>query len=107
MSAVAAAEIEELLDELVEQSTCSMQDEETRATLVRLTRARHRMAELELRVAAHGEKNRIGDDSGATSTANWWAHATKATRAAAHRDVKLARVGRRDTRGGTSRTRGR
>ena len=51
-----------------------------------------RIAELELRVAAHGEKNRIGDDSGATSTANWWAHQTKATRAAAHRDLKLAKA---------------
>ena len=50
------------------------------------------MAELKLRVAAHGERNQIGDDAGATSTANWWAHQTKATRTAAHRDVKLAKA---------------
>ncbi len=50
------------------------------------------MAELKLRVAAHGEMNGIGDDSGATSTANWWAHATKTTRAATHRDVRLAKA---------------
>src|SRR5687768_3090236 len=89
---VAAREIEELLDDLVEQSTWSMQDEETRAALTRLTRAEARVTELKLRVAAHGEKNKIGDDSGATSTANWWAHATKATRNSAHRDVKLAKA---------------
>ncbi len=89
---VAAAEIEDLLDELVEQSTWSMQDDETRATLTRLSRAEARVAELKLRVAAHGEKNRIGDASGASSTANWWAHATKTTRAATHRDVKLAKA---------------
>ena len=29
-------------------------------------------------------------DSGATSTANWWAHATRQTRAATHRKTKLA-----------------
>jgi len=29
-------------------------------------------------------------DSGATSTANWWAHATKQTRVAAHRKTRLA-----------------
>ncbi len=69
-----------------------MQDDESRATLTRLSRAEARVAELKLRVAAHGEKNRIGDDLGATSTANWWAHATKATRAAAHRDVRLAKA---------------
>ncbi len=49
------------------------------------------MAEVELRVAAHGEKNKIGDSSGATSTANWWANATKTTRAATHRDLRLAK----------------
>jgi hypothetical protein len=89
---VAAREIEDLLDELIEQSTWSMQDEETRAALTRLTRAEARVAELKLRVAAHGEKNKIGDDTGASNTANWWAHATKATRAATHRDVKLAKA---------------
>jgi hypothetical protein len=67
---VAAHAIEDLLDELIEQSTWSMQDEETRAALTRLTRPEARVAELKLRVAAHGEKNKIGDDTGASSTAN-------------------------------------
>ncbi len=69
-----------------------MSPEQTRATLPELTRLKARVAELELRVAAHGEKNKIGDDSGATSTANWWAHTTKTTRAATHRDVRLAKA---------------
>jgi hypothetical protein len=43
-------------------------------------------------VAAHAEANRVGDESGATGTAAWWANATKQTRAAAHRDLKLARA---------------
>ncbi len=83
-----------------------MQDEETRATLTRLSRAEARVAELKLRVAAHGEKNKIGDDTGATSTANWWAHTTKTTRAATHRDVKLAKaLDDGGARAGTPRTR--
>ncbi len=89
---VAAAELHETFDELVGQSTWSMTDEETRSTLRELTRAEARLAELKLRVAAHGEKNRVGDESGATSTANWWAHETKLTRTGAHRDLKLAQA---------------
>ena len=89
---VAAVQFEELLDELVDQSTWSMGDEETRSTLARLTRIRNRLHELELRAAAHAEANRVGDEAGATSTANWWAHQTKQTRAAAHRDLKLAQA---------------
>jgi hypothetical protein len=89
---VAAAEIHELLDELTDQSTWSMNDEESRSTLRELTRAEARLAELKLRVASHGEKNRIGDESGATSTANWWAHATNQTRTTVHRDLKLAQA---------------
>ena len=38
----------------------------------------------------HGQTVEVEADSGATSTANWWAHATKQTRAAAHRKTRLA-----------------
>ena len=71
---VAAAQIEELYDALLDQSTWSMTDDETRTTLAKLTRLSARAAELELRVAAHAETNRVGDQTGATSTAAWWAH---------------------------------
>ena len=87
---VAAAQIDELYDSLIDQSTWSLTDEETRATLAALTRLTARATELELRVAAHAETNRVGDESGATSTAAWWAHRTRITRGEAHRKVKLA-----------------
>ena len=89
---VAAAEMHARFDELVEQSTWSMTDTETRSTLCELTRAEARLAELKLRVAAHAETNRVGDESGATSTAAWWAHQTQLTRAAAHCELKLAKL---------------
>jgi hypothetical protein len=31
-------------------------------------------------------------DSGATSTTNWWSHATRTTRAEAHRTARLAKA---------------
>jgi hypothetical protein len=80
----------ELLDDLVDQSVWSMTDEETRSTLVELTTLKTRVAELELRVAAHAQTNRVGDASGATSTAAWWANATRQTKAEAARKAKLA-----------------
>jgi hypothetical protein len=89
---VAAAEINALLDELVDQSTWSMKPEETRATLPELTRLKARVAELELRVTAHADRNRVGDDSGATSTAVWLANQTKQTRREAHHDLELAKA---------------
>ena len=38
----------------------------------------------------HGQTVEVEAESGATSTANWWAHATRQTRAAAHRKTRLA-----------------
>ena len=48
------------------------------------------MAELELRVARHAETVEVGLDQGATSTAGWWSHTAKVTRAEAHRLAQLA-----------------
>src|SRR5688500_17793516 len=64
---VAAAQMRADLKALEDQSTWSMTDEETRTTLCQLTRLAAQVAELELRVAAHAEANRVGDTSGATS----------------------------------------
>jgi hypothetical protein len=89
---VAAAHIHEGLDKVVEQSTWSMGDQETRDTLCEVTRAIARMQELELRVAAHAEANRVGDESGATSTAVWWANRTRMTKAEAQGKVKQAQA---------------
>ncbi|MEJ7831386.1 MAG: DUF222 domain-containing protein [Nocardioides sp.] len=86
----AVARIEGELAGLVEQPAWSMGVEETRVTLVGLTRLAAQVAELELRVVAHADRVRVGDESGATSTANWWAHTTKMTRREAHQKVRLA-----------------
>ena len=58
---------------------------ETASTLVELTRLKAQVAELELRVARHAETVEVGLDQGATSTASWWSHTAKVTRAEAHR----------------------
>ena len=42
------------------------------------------------RVAAHAGGVGVGAASGATSTAAWWAHATRQTRLEAHRKMHLA-----------------
>ena len=68
----------------------SMSAAETREALVELTRLEAQIAELQLRVAGHGQTVEVEAESGATSTANWWAHATRQTRAAAHRKTRLA-----------------
>ncbi len=87
---VAAAQIHGALDEVVEQSTWSMSEEETRSTLAELSRAEARLAELTLRLAAHAESTRVGDESGATSTAAWWSTVTHQTTVDAHRKTRLA-----------------
>ena len=56
----------------------------------RVTRLAARVAELEARLAGHGQAIEVEADSGATSTASWWAHATRQTRPAAFRKTRLA-----------------
>ena len=63
---------------------------QTRAAMVELTRLEAQIVELQLRVAGDGSDREVESASGATSTANWWAHATRQTRAAAHRKTRLA-----------------
>ena len=55
-----------------------------------LTRLKAQVTELELRVARHAETVEGGLAEGATSTANWWSHTAKLTRAEAHRMSRLA-----------------
>ncbi len=59
-------------------------------TLIMLTQARAQLDELLMRVLRHAETVESGLDTGATSTTNWWAHATRTTRAEAHRTARLA-----------------
>ena len=88
----AALQVGEVLDEVAESSVWSMDPDETAATLTVLTKLEARVGELKLRVAAHADDARVGEASGATSTANWWAHATQQTRPEAHKQVRLAQA---------------
>ena len=79
------------LDAHLDSTVWSMSHEEFIDTLASATRLVARMRELQLRVAAGAERRDIGAHVGATSTASWWAHTSQATRAAAHRSIRLAR----------------
>src|SRR3954468_17144626 len=86
----AVAVAHEVLDEVADAGTWSMDADETAATLCSLTRLAARVSELEARGAAHAVEIEVGERAGATSTANWWAHHTKLTRPEAHRRMRLA-----------------
>jgi hypothetical protein len=88
-----AAGVERLhaeLDDLRETPVWSMDAAEAEATLTAVTSLVTKIAELELRVAAHADRREAGLGFGATSTATWWAVDTRQTRGTAHRKVKLA-----------------
>jgi len=57
-----------------------MTPSEQREALLVLNRIGSRLAELDLRVLAAADRNEVGSDSGATSTAAWLAHQTRQTR---------------------------
>ncbi len=63
---------------------------EQRTVLAELSRAQSMLAELRLRVLAAADVSGVGAESGASSTAAWLAHATRATRPRAHAEVRLA-----------------
>ncbi|MEJ7832705.1 MAG: DUF222 domain-containing protein [Nocardioides sp.] len=75
---------------LADQSTWSMSDTEVRKAAVEITRLEAQVAELGSRVLADADRRRVGEESGATSTANWLAHRTRLTRREAHARVRLA-----------------
>ncbi len=78
------------LDRLADVSGWTMTPAEQRHALVELRRQRARLEELELRVLVAADRNEVGAESGATSTAAWLADATGSTRVACFRDVHLA-----------------
>ncbi|KQW49252.1 hypothetical protein ASC77_11230 [Nocardioides sp. Root1257] len=86
---MATARMRDLATGLASASVWSMDPVETATTLVELTRLEAQVAELKARVAMHADEIEVGDTAGATSTANWLAHATKQTRPAAHRAVRF------------------
>ncbi|MGH3362782.1 MAG: DUF222 domain-containing protein [Nocardioides sp.] len=78
------------LAKVAEVPVWSMSAGEAAATLTALTGVTAQVAALEARVAGHARSVEVESAAGATSTANWWAHATKQTRAATHRKLWLA-----------------
>jgi hypothetical protein len=68
----------------------TMSDSEQREALVALAALEERIGELRLRVLVSADRNQVGADTGATSTAAWLARATLATRADCAREVALA-----------------
>jgi hypothetical protein len=85
-----ATSLAQALDGLAGVSGWSMTPDDQRRALVELRRQRARLEELELRVLVAADRNEIGAESGATSTAAWLADATGSTRAECFRDVHLA-----------------
>jgi hypothetical protein len=81
--ASATARMRAVADGVAGASVWSMDATETAATLVELTRLKAQVGELEARVGAHADGLQIGSEVGATSAANWLAHQTRLTRAAA------------------------
>ena len=63
---------------------------ETTAAIHELSALAAQVAELQARVLQHADRTEVAAATGATSTANWHAHATKTTRAQAHRAMRLA-----------------
>ncbi len=85
-----ASSLSTALDRLADTPTWSMARDEQRAALVELRRQRARLEELELRVLVQADRDRVGSESGSTSTAAWLAHETGATRQSCFADVRLA-----------------
>jgi hypothetical protein len=80
------------LASLSERPLWSMSTQESEQALLSLTRVRGQVDALLMRVLRQGEAVGAGMDSGATSTNNWWSHATRTTRAEAHRTARLAKA---------------
>ncbi|QWF21427.1 HNH endonuclease [Nocardioides sp. LMS-CY] len=83
------ARMRDLVGAVADASVWSMDPVEAGATLVELTRLAAQVGELQARVAAHADTIHVGQDVGASSAANWLAHTTKTTRAAAYGAVRL------------------
>jgi hypothetical protein len=77
-------------DRVADAPAWSMSIEEQRRTLLELDRLATMVTELGLRVLAAADKAKVGDDSGASSTAAWLAHNTRQNRTHTGGQVRLA-----------------
>jgi hypothetical protein len=85
-----ARAVDRAFDQLGDAPTWSMTPGEQREALLILDRLGARRAELELRVLVSADRNDVGADTGATSTAAWLADATRQTRQHCSAEVRLA-----------------
>ncbi|NPC41580.1 HNH endonuclease signature motif containing protein [Nocardioides sp. zg-1230] len=76
----------------IDRPMWTMSTKDAEEALLSLTRARGQLDALLMRVLRQAEAVGVGMDTGATSTANWWSHATRTTRAEAHRLARLAKT---------------
>jgi hypothetical protein len=86
-----AKRLEADLAALGERPLWTMSTPDAEDALLSLTRARSQLDALLMRVLRQAEAVGAGLDTGATSTVNWWSHATRTPRAEAHRTARLAR----------------
>ena len=86
----ALAGVRDELGGATEMPVWSMDAAETTATLAEIQSAKAQLVELEARLLSHADRTEVAAHTGATSTANWHAHATRTTRVAAHRAMRLA-----------------
>lgn len=86
------ASLQAALSALSESSLVGCSDAEIADHLCALTRLQARLTSQLLRYAAEADRRAVGEESGATSTAAWWAHVSKLTRAETNRMVALSRA---------------
>ncbi|MFW6772988.1 DUF222 domain-containing protein [Nocardioides sp. CPCC 205120] len=84
------ARLHDDLDEGFDLGLLTLGPTETGGALVELERAANRLAALQSRLLAHATDVQVEDETGAPSTAVWFANATHVTRAEAHRRVRVA-----------------
>jgi hypothetical protein len=88
----AVARLHDQLDDTLDRAIWSMSTTDTAHTLTELTRLTARIEALTLKIAAHADRLQVGDTTGATSTAVWWAHVTRMTQRDAATKMKLAKA---------------
>jgi hypothetical protein len=78
------------LDRLGDPRLWSMSQTELAETLAAVAALRHRLTELELRVATQADHLDLGANHVAADTAAWWANETRQTKRDAKRPLALA-----------------
>src|SRR4051794_31243583 len=86
----AVADVRARLSSVAHVPLWSMDATETTTALAEIQAAKAQLVELEARMLCHAEQIDVPDNTGASSTANWYAVATNTVRPAAHRLMRIA-----------------